>query len=237
MDIPQKQPRLPLEIELILADTNPEALEAWRHQFAPRFTEIPPVESPDAESPASEIPSVEICDCDFLEVDADALIVPGNSFGFLDSGVELRVSERLGMELQDRLRNRIRAEFSAELLVGQALIVDLSPSEPAIIYVPIWRTPQDIETTVNVFLAAKGAFQALSDSNRPTLKRIAVPAMGIGVPGRMDPFISARQFRYAYEIAIKKRSRGGKNLTRLIRRERKMKTVPGTAAPDDVSDE
>ena len=109
MDIPQKQPRLPLEIKLVLADTNPDALEAWRHQFAPKFTESPPAESPDGESPALEMPSVEIHDCDFLDVDADALIVPGNSFGFLDGGVELRVSERLGMEPQDRLRGRIRA--------------------------------------------------------------------------------------------------------------------------------
>ena len=113
----------------------------------------------------------------------------------------------------------------------------MSSSEPAIIYTPVWRTPQDIETTVNVFLAAKGAFQALSDLSRPTLKRIAVPAMAVGEPGRMDPFISARQFRYAYEIAIKKRSRGGKNLTRLIRRERKMKTAPGTATQDVASEE
>ncbi len=241
MEIPQKQPRLPLEIKLVLADTNPDALEAWRHQFAPKFTESPPaessdVESPDGESPALELPSVEIHDCDFLDVDADALIVPGNSFGFLDGGVELRVSERLGMELQDRLRGRIRADFSGELLVGQALIEDLIPSEPAIIYTPLWRTPQDIETTVNVFLAAKSAFQALADTNS-TLKRIAAPAMGIGVPGHMDPFISARQFRYAYEIAIKRRSRGGKNLTRLIRRERKMKTAPNTATEEAVSDE
>lgn len=230
MDIPQKQPRLPLEIKLVLADTNPDALESWRHQFAPKFTEIP-----DGERPSFEVPRVEIHNCDFLDVDADALIVPGNSFGFLDGGVELRVSERLGMELQDRLRSRIRADFSGELLIGQALIEDLSPSEPTIIYTPIWRTPQDIETTVNVFLAAKGAFQALSDSNRPTLKRIAAPAMGIGVPGHMNPFISARQFRYAYEIAIKKRSRGGKNLTRLIRREKKMKTAPSMEIEDAVS--
>ncbi len=236
MDIPQKQPRLPLEIKLVLADTNPDALEAWRHQFAPKFTESPPVEGSNGERPDGNNPSVEIHDGDFLEVDADALIVPGNSFGFLDGGVELRVSERLGMELQDRLRGRIRADFSGELLVGQALIEDLIPSEPAIIYTPIWRTPQDIETTVNVFLAAKSAFQALADTNS-TLKRIAAPAMGIGVPGHMDPFISARQFRYAYEIAIKRRSRGGKNLTRLIRRERKMKTAPNTATEEAVSDE
>ena len=139
----------------------------------------------------------------------------------------MRVTERLGLELQDRIRGRIRAEFAGELLVGQALIEDLRSSQPAIIYTPIWRTPQNVATTVNVYLAARGAFQALADARRPALTRIAAPAMGLGVPGKMHPSVSARQLRYAYEIAIKKRSRGGKNLTQLVRRERKLKSIPG----------
>ena len=241
-DIPQKQPRLPLEIKLILADTNPGALDAWRSQYGPKYTEPREIE-PDAENgsgpqgPVIQEPRVEIRDGDFLDVDADAIIVPGNSFGFLDGGLELRVCERHGLELQDRLRDRIRTDFAAELLVGQAVIEDLGPSHPVVIYAPIWRTPQDIGSTVNVFLASKGAFQALSDAERPDLKRIAAPPMGIDAPGRMHPHVSARQFRYGYEIAIKKRGRGGKNLTQLVRRERKMKSVPSVAAQEAVPEE
>lgn len=200
---------MPLEIELLLCDTNPAALEAWRQQFAER-------------------PGVEVHDCDFLDASADALIVPGNSFGFLDGGAGLRVGDRMGLELQDRLRARIRGEFCGELLVGQALIEDLTPSDPAIVYAPIWRTPQDISATVNVFLALKGAFQAIQAARRPALKRVAVPAVGLE-KGCMHPYVSARQIRYAWEIARKERSRGGKNMTQLVKRERKMKAIPAAA--------
>lgn len=236
MDLPQKQPRLPLDITLVLADSNAEVLEAWRSQFEPKFTEEKPIETPKGETTVRP-PLVEIHDCDFLEVDADAVIVPGNSFGFLDGGLELRVAERLGLELQDSLRDRIRAEFDAELLVGQALIEDVDPGHPAVVYAPIWRTPQKIHGSVNAFLAARGAFRALYDADRPELKRIAVPALGVDEPGAMNPFTSARQLRYAFETALKKRSRSGKNLTRLIRRERKMKMAPKLASEDVLAED
>jgi hypothetical protein len=61
--------------------------------------------------------------------------------------------------------------------------------------------------------------------------------MGLGVPGRMHPSVSARQLRYAYEIAIKTRSRGGKNLTQLVRRERKMRSIPDPAVREAAPEE
>ncbi len=202
----------PLAIELILCDRNPEALDAWRQQFRA---------SPEGEMRAE----VQIRDGDILEAEADAILVPGNSFGFLDGGIELRVCEAMSMELQDELRDRIRSEYAGELLVGQA-IVDLTASAPPVVYAPIWRTPQNIATTINVFLALRGALQGIATANLPAIKKLAVPSMGVD-PGGMHPLVSARQIRYAYEMAIGERGRGGKNLTRLIRRERKLKSIPG----------
>ena len=202
-----------LDIKLILCDTNAVAVDAWRQQFV--------------ESPGVEVRGVDPLETTVTQtLGGAALLLPGNSFGFLDGGLELRVCEAMGMELQDRLRSRIRSEYSGELLVGQAVIEDPEPPAPAIVYAPIWRTPQDIGATVNVFLAVKGALRTIAEAKRPELQTIVLPSMGVE-PGGMHPLVSARQIRYGYEVAIGARGIGGKNLTRLIRRERKLKSIPG----------
>ena len=65
-------------MKFILCDQNADALRAWRAQFLKR-------------------PEVDIRDEDIFGTEADSLLVPGNSFGFLDSTVELRVAEAYGL--------------------------------------------------------------------------------------------------------------------------------------------
>ena len=55
-------------MKLILCDKNPEVLAAWREQF-------------------EETPNVEVREEDILETQASAILLPGNSFGYLDSGL------------------------------------------------------------------------------------------------------------------------------------------------------
>jgi O-acetyl-ADP-ribose deacetylase (regulator of RNase III) len=199
---------------------DPEVTRAWSAQFV-------------------ELPDVEVRSADILEVEAGALLLPGNSFGFLDSGLELQVVERFGFEVQDRLRQRIRRDFAGELLVGQAIPLEL-PSLPwRVAYAPIWRTPGSLEGTVNVHLALRGAMLALeaaaraaapegsSDSQGPPLV-LACPALGCGPPGELHPAISARQLRYAYEVCAGHRGLGDKNLSQLARRQKKLQSLPGS---------
>ena len=205
-----------MSLKLLLCDQDPQVLDAWKLQFAKR-------------------PEVNILEGDPLETPADALLLPGNSFGFLDRGIGLRAVETFGWEIQDELRDRIRRDFAGELLVGQAIVVRL-PSVRPIVYAPIWRTPQALTGTVNVFLAVRGAFLALGAD--PTWGEggvVAAPGMGVGAPGELDAKISARQIRYAYEMATEQRGLGDKNLTQLTRRQHKLQSVPTGGIADDSS--
>jgi O-acetyl-ADP-ribose deacetylase (regulator of RNase III) len=197
-------PRAP---KLILADTNPEVLEAWTLQFAHH-------------------PDVEIRAEDPLGVAGDAIFLPGNSFGFLDSGLELRVLETLGFEVQDDLRDRIRRDFQGELLLGQAVWIRRESIPRTIVYAPIWRSPERIAETINVFLAARGVFLALGASDAPACTTLVVPELGTGPVGAVDPRVSARQLRYAWEMARGERGTADKNLTQATRRARKLRSVP-----------
>jgi hypothetical protein len=209
-----------MTIRLILSDASEAVLAAWRAQF-------------------ERWPEVEVRAEDVLETRSDAFLLPGNSFGFLDSGLELKVLERHGWGLEEDLRGRIRRDHDGELLVGQALVLRPAGKDRSIVYAPIWRTPRKLAATVNAYLAVRGALLALrgdrggGEAREPAgggpapaaIGSLAVPALG--VDAGMDPRVSARQIRYAYEVASGLRGAGDKNLTQLLRRERKLQSIPG----------
>ena len=203
-------PNTALQMKFILCDERPEVLDAWNSQFLRR-------------------PEVEIRRGDILNTPADAFLLPGNSFGFLDSGLELRVVETFGWGIQDELRGRIRDEFDGELLVGQAIVFRSSSLLRGMVYTPIWRTPRRLSSTVNVFLGVRGALLALKRDQG--LGTFAMPGLGVG-PGGLDPLISARQIRYAYEMMTGLRGLGDKNLSQLARREKKLQIFPATGKED-----
>jgi O-acetyl-ADP-ribose deacetylase (regulator of RNase III) len=201
-------------MHLILSDPDPAVQEAWKLQF-------------------ERWPEVERRAEDFLATSADAFLLPGNSFGFLDSGVDLRIVETHGLEVQDAIRERIRAEHGGELLVGQALVLRGLTPPRTLVYAPLWRTPRRLASSVHVYLAVRGALLALAhDAGEPPIRSLAVPGLGVG-GGGLDPRVSARQTRYAYEFARGLRGVGGKNLSQITRRERKMQSVPGAEAEED----
>merc|ERR1739838_101615 len=59
---------------------------------------------------------------------ADALVVPGNSFGFLDGEPEIQYVNKFGWHVQDQLRKKIIEDYDGELLVGQSVILKITKS-------------------------------------------------------------------------------------------------------------
>ena len=204
-------------MKLMLCDISPAVVDAWKNQF-------------------SRYPDVEVREVSILDVQADALVNPGNSFGFMDGGLDLKIAERFGgFQFEDTVRTALRERFNGEMLVGQAAVFPTGSAPPYMVYAPTMRTPQTIQDTVNVYLAARAAFQAVQafnaaagkapDSPGGPIARIAFPGLGTGT-GRMNPLVSARQLRYAYEEAAGLRKKGDQNLSRLARREKKLKEIP-----------
>ncbi|HLU47860.1 MAG TPA: Appr-1-p processing protein [Planctomycetota bacterium] len=218
-------------VRIVLTDRNPAVVAAWR-----------------AVSSVASIPlDVDLVDADVFETPADALLLPGNAFGFLDRGLELQVWERIGWSLQDRLRDSIREHASGELLVGQAAIVPAEGAESPyrhVVYAPIYRTPRPLEGTVHAYLAARGALLELKREGAPRIESLVIPGLGTGGAG-LHPVVSARQLRYAIELVRGLRPLNDRHLTQLTRRELKLSTLPpdwearvaGKAGDPDTSDD
>lgn len=103
----------------------------------------------------------------------DTLIVPGNSFGIMDSGVALSIVNRWP-DIQKKVQTKIQENWPAGLPVGAAIAVDLIPGV-VLVYAPTMVMHGDIRGTLSVFMAMSAALRL-----RPQTSRFICPGMGTG---------------------------------------------------------
>lgn len=177
-------------MKIILCDLRPALAACWRTRF-------------------DGLDDVEVQQGSIFEVNCDAIVSPANSFGFMDGGLDLAISEFLGWHVQDRLQAKIRDRHHGELLVGQAEIVQTDHERiPHLIAAPTMRVPMILGATMNPYLAMRAVLllvlhgrledgRAVSD----VVRTVAVPGLGTGV-GKVPSGICARQMRAAYDAVV-----------------------------------
>jgi O-acetyl-ADP-ribose deacetylase (regulator of RNase III) len=164
-----------------------------------------------------DLPSVSVYHGSIFDVQCDAVVSPANSFGFMDGGIDLLYSDRLGWQVQERLQKLIRTKHHGELLVGSAEIVETdSESIPYLIAAPTMRVPMILKETVHPYLAARAvlllikygrfedgylAGEKLSD----VIQRLAFPGLGTGI-GQVSVDACAHQVRTAIEEVLLEKS-------------------------------
>ncbi len=152
---------------------------------------------------------------DIMSIDAEALVSPANSFGFMTGGIDLHYRNYFGQAIEDDLRRRIASKFNHELLVGQATAVKIFNPPPLLKYkymiaAPTMRVPENISHTINAYLASKAA---LVEALRIDVASIVFPGLGTGT-GCMLPEDCAKQVNAAinYVLVEKRIYSGPKNL-------------------------
>lgn len=138
-------------------------------------------------------------DGDHMKV--DAIVSPANSFGFMDGGIDWIYAKKFGPKMQDALRQKLWEEHNGELLVGQAVVIDIregNPNTPIpyLISAPTMRTPMPIPHTVNAYLAFVAALRAAD--NHPEINSILCPGLGTSI-GKMPYSVCAIQMHAAWQ--------------------------------------
>lgn len=181
-------------MKLVLSAVDAGLADAWRAAF-------------------EGVPQVTVVESSILEVEADALVSPANSFGYMDGGIDLEFSVRFGWGLQGRLQDRIARRHHGELPVGCADILETFQQRwPYLIAAPTMRVPSHLVDSVNPYLATRaalllalhGTFPDGDQAGRPVREHVATvafPGMGTGVGG--VPFDRcARQMRAAWDACV-----------------------------------
>jgi len=182
-----------------LRDLGQPLVDAWRQEFA-------------------DVPSVQISCGDIfstqpgpiragasIDVKADAIISPANSFGFMDGGIDLLYTYQFGEALQRRVQDAIRRDFHGELPVGSAVIVPTGHQDiPWCVAAPTMRIPGDVADTVHAYLAFRAALHAVlahTSSGLPRIETVLCPGLATAI-GRMPVARCARQMRRAFDRVL-----------------------------------
>lgn len=141
-----------------------------------------------------------------LDVEADAVVSPANSFGWMRNGIDA-VYARAFPEVQQQVRSAVLAYHGGELPIGEAVVVPTGEVTPAwLISAPTMREPGEElpADTVHPYLAARAVFLRWRDGKlehgvelRRVVATIAMPGLGTG-SGGVPPETCARQVAAAW---------------------------------------
>lgn len=170
------------DIKFILRAIDSDLVVAWEDNFG-------------------EFENFDISYGDIFGRTADAIVSPGNSFGYMDGGIDLIYSQHFGWGLGTRLRELIEEEHDGELSIGQAVIVETKNEDiPYLVAAPTMRVPMDVSDTVNAYLAFRATLRAIYEYNQKkpgSIQSVLCPGLGTG-EGRMPCERAARQMYAAY---------------------------------------
>jgi O-acetyl-ADP-ribose deacetylase (regulator of RNase III) len=183
-------------LSILLRDINPHVVSAWQAAFA-------------------EEALVEISCGHIFDREADAVVSPANSFGYMDGGIDLVYSQLFGYQLERRLQSLLQEMHFGELPVGQALVLPTEHAAiPFLVSAPTMRVPSSITRSLNVYLAFRAALIAVLEHNAQSshpISSLLVPGLGTGV-GEVPPERAARQMKAAYDAVMKGKGSRPRNL-------------------------
>jgi O-acetyl-ADP-ribose deacetylase (regulator of RNase III) len=148
---------------------------------------------------------VTIVQGDIFESEADCLVTPTNSFGFMESGLDYQMTKFFGREIEEKVRQAIRQHHGGELIVGAAQMVETGHAKyPHLVAAPTMRVPEDVSSTVNCYLAFRAVLLAVLAWNRTHPGAISVLASsGLATGnGSLAPRLCGKQMRAAYDHVI-----------------------------------
>ena len=187
------------ELEIHLRDLGKPLVDAWNREF----DGIPSVRVSYGDIFSTK--SGQIAESDPIDMKADAIVSPANSFGFMDGGIDAVYTYQFGEGLQQRLQAVIEQDYGGELPVGSAVIVPTMHKDiPWCISAPTMRVPRNVADTVNAYLAFRAALRATlahNASGLPPIKTILCPGLGTAV-GQMPVVRCARQMRRAWDRVL-----------------------------------
>jgi O-acetyl-ADP-ribose deacetylase (regulator of RNase III) len=133
---------------------------------------------------------------DVFEKTADFITSPANSFSMMRGGIDGVYTRKMGIQLEERLREKVKNDYYGEVLVGQTCVIETNfPQFPYLISAPTMRVSSDIQNTPNIYLCARAIFIEMQKHENKTC---LIPGLGTGVGG-VSAKNCARLMLKAYE--------------------------------------
>ena len=122
------------------------------------------------------------------------VVSPANSFGLMDGGYDLAITEWFGVQLQERVQQYIIEHFYGEQPVGTSFIIKANKDSQYLIHTPTMQTPQLIEDPRVIYQCMR---TTLIEARKNNIESILIPMFG-GSCGGIKPKIVAKMMWAAY---------------------------------------
>jgi O-acetyl-ADP-ribose deacetylase (regulator of RNase III) len=146
----------------------------------------------------NDLPNVEILHSTLESLpEYDCMVSPANSFGLMDGGIDLAITNYFGKQLMQRVQKYIIENYAGEQPIGTSFIIETNNDRhPYLAHTPTMRIPMDIRNTDNVYQAMKAMLIAVNQNNN--IKSIACCGLGTAT-GRVSYSVAAKQMALAYK--------------------------------------
>ncbi len=127
--------------------------------------------------------------------DVECVVSPANSYGLMDGGYDLAISEWFGWDLMKKVQRYILDNFKGEQPVGTSFIIDTGVKDKKLIHTPTMRVPSSIRDPMVIYHCMRTCLMTALDNN---VKSIVIPAFGGGC-GYVRPQPICEMMFHAYE--------------------------------------
>ena len=122
---------------------------------------------------------VEVVCCGFEKFmenyNVECIVSPANSYGIMDGGYDLAITEYFGEELMKKVQKYIIRNYYGEQPVGTSFIIETGVKNIKLIHTPTMRIPAKIKEPMVVYQAMRTTLMTALENN---IKSIVIPAFG-----------------------------------------------------------
>lgn len=124
----------------------------------------------------------------------ECIVSPANSFGMMDGGYDLAITNWFGDQLQKRVQKYLIENLYGEQPVGTSIYIDAGRDNQSLIHTPSMRTPQAIKDPLIVYQCMRSTLMCALQHG---VKSILIPLFG-GATGMLDKEVIAEMMWLAY---------------------------------------
>jgi len=167
-------------MKIYLLDRNPLMVAEWKKYF-------------------KNVRDVEVIYNDFeifMETyDVECVVSPANSYGFMDGGYDLAITNYFGEALMEKVQRLIIKNCFGEQPVGTSFIIETGNENEYLIHTPTMRVPERILDARVIYHCMRSA---LIEAKKHNIESIVIPMFG-GTTGCIPSNIIASLMYEAYK--------------------------------------
>ena len=130
-----------------------------------------------------------------LHNNVECIVSPANSYGLMDGGFDLAISEEFGWDLQERVQKYIVEHYKGEQPIGSSFIIDIGTNNMKLIHTPTMRIPFPVKDPMIVYQCMRTTLMVALENH---IESIVIPAF-CGECGDVSPKVIGRLMFEAYK--------------------------------------